>query len=385
LTFIAAERASSAATCKVLPVPRALVPLLVVSLVAGCARPGATRTVLEGDIFASRWRVVLPEHLDARATDALRLDVERALLDVEGHLSSWAKEGRPASDVTRCNASPAHAPCPVAAETADVVKKSLDVAEGTDGAFDITVGPLLELWGFTPTTKGKAVLPPSPAALAAALRRVDRASLHVEGGARPALVRGREDVVVDVTAVTDGAAAAAIARLLRARGLAHFLVDVAGEVVVSGSADGREVGAPWRVGLSDARRHADESPDDADVAADVVSLGGDGALHALSTSGSTRDTRDVGGRTVSHIVDPRTGEPVVTELVSCTVVGPDIVVADALSTACLVLGREGTEAALSRFPGTAALYGLADGRLERGRGFPGPGRTQPIPPRAPEP
>lgn len=331
------------------------------------------RTHLEGDIFASRWRVVVPS--TTTVPPDLEVALPAALREVEGQLSAWRDD----SALSRCQTMPAGAPCPVAPATARVLTTCLDVARATDGAFDITVAPVLALWGFSPKTKGRPLGPPSPGDIAAALARVDGDALVVTAGPPATLTRTRADVQVDATAVTDGAAADAVARLLWQRGLRHFLVDVAGEIVVAGTADGREGGAPWQVGLSDPLRHADER-DGEDAAAALVALRGPEAtmsgtttgpaLLALSTSGSTRDLREIGGRTVSHIIDPRVGVPVVSDVVACTVVGPDVVVADALSTACMVLGPSSMATALSRFAGTSALYAYADGRLEPGPRFP---------------
>jgi len=309
-------------------------------------------------------------------TADLDVALPATLREVEGQLSAWRDD----SALSRCQTLGAGVPCPIAPATADVLSACLDVARASDGAFDVTVAPVLALWGFSPTTKGRPLGPPSPADIAAALARVDREAIVVQRGPAATMTRTRADVVLDATAVTDGAAAGALAGLLWRRGLRHFLVDVAGEVVVAGSADGRADGTPWQVGLSDPLRHLEG--DGPDVAAALVGLRGPPAtttatttpttpaLRALSTSGSTRDLREVGGRTVSHIIDPRLGVPVVGDVVACTVVGPDIVVADALSTACMVLGPAAMATVLPRFEGTSALYAYADGRLEPAAGFP---------------
>jgi FAD:protein FMN transferase len=320
--------------------------------------------------------VLPPTTTTATTTTTTTADLDVALpatlREVEGQLSAWRDD----SALSRCLTLPAGVPCPIAPSTAAVLAACVDVARATDGAFDVTVAPVLALWGFSPTTKGRPLGPPSPADIAAALARVDREAVVVAAGPPATLMRTRADVQIDATAVTDGAAADALARLLWRRGLRHFLVDVAGEVVVAGSADGRDGGAPWQVALSDPLRHADEK-DGEDVAAALVALRGPAsstdttpALLALSTSGSTRDLREVGGRTVSHIIDPRLGVPVVGDVIACTIVGPDVVIADALSTACMVLGPTAMATVLPRFVGTSALYASADGRLEPTAGFP---------------
>jgi len=321
---------------------------------------------LEGEIFASRWRVVLPERGDDDEA-VIRGAVGDALAATDAGLSLW----RPDSALLRCHAVPAGAPCALDGLTAAAVRAALRVEAATDGAFGVALEPLLALWGLTASTKGRAAPLPGPAAIAAALARIEPGGVALQGDA---LVRRRDDVRLDLTAVTDGAAAAAVAAALRARGHRDFLVDVAGEVVVAGRAGhdhlggpGRTHGAagrPWRVAIEDPRAAPDTPLRQAELAPPP------GRTWALSTSGTTRATRTVGGRTVTHVLDPRVGEPVDGELVSCTITGPDVVVVDALSTACLVLGRTATAAVLARFEGTRGLYVFADGHVVADEGFP---------------
>lgn len=345
-----------------------VVVLVLLAALGACPRhereaaPTSPRSTWDGEIFASRWRVVVPTTTAASTTADFDAVLPATLREVEAQLSAWRAD----SEVNRCLQIPANTPCPIASATAAVLSTCLDVARDSDGAFDITVAPVLALWGFSPTTKRAAIGPPSPTEIAAALARVDSSAVVVAPGPPASLTRTRDDVSIDATAVTDGAAAQAIARLLWQRGLRHFLVDVAGEVVVAGSADG--AAAPWQVGLSNPLAHGADGGGD-DVSGAVVALRGPG-LVALSTSGSTRDLREVGGRTVSHIVDPRVGVPVVNDVVACTVVGPDVVVADALSTACMVLGPQAMPALLAKYAGTSALYAYGDGRLVPEGAFP---------------
>jgi thiamine biosynthesis lipoprotein len=307
-----------------------------------------TTVTLAGDIFASRWSVsiVADTATDATRAQTLSPSIQAALLEVERQLSSWRSD----SEVQRFNRSTSVTPVAVSQATADVVATCLDVSARTDGAFDVTVGPLLALWGFSPSTKGTVAQAPSADAINEALAHTGWRRLHA---ARGSLTKDHPALTVDVTAVTDGQAADVIARLLRERGHERFLVDVAGEVVVAGQG----LRGPWRVGINT------PSPDagDAESIRQTPLLPPPGETVALSTSGTYREGWTDHGTRVSHILNPTTGAPVAHSLVSCTIIGTNTVVADALSTACVVLGEAETRRVLPRFQGCEALFITADG------------------------
>ncbi len=298
---------------------------------------------LHGEIFASEWHVTLiarePTAL-ARAA-SLRPAIEAALVEVERQLSLWQRD----SELARFNRTAWTRALPVSPGLGALIATCLDVGTKTDGAFDITIGPLLEAWGFSAAQKGKVTEPPSAERIAAAKARTGIALLHVGGGG---LTKDRPDLVVDVTSVGDGAAAAAVMAVLRERGFGDALVDVAGEVVVAGQG----LTGPWKVGVNVPAQ--DAAPDAVEVTVPLTTAGGQ--LRALSTSGTYREAFTSQGRRYPHILDPATGAPVTHDLVSCTIVADDVVIADALSTACVALGEERTRAVLPRFAGASALF-----------------------------
>jgi len=352
------------------PITTALLIVLVLLATTACpAPPSTTKTTtttttasktaaapetfptavnLAGDIFASRWSVtiVADTATDAARARVLAPSIQAALREVERQLSSWRVD----SEIQRFNRTTAITAVAVSQATADVVATCLDVSARTDGAFDVTVGPLLELWGFSASTKGTVSQAPSADAINEALARTGWRRLHT---ARSSLTKDHPALTVDVTAVTDGQAADVLARLLRERGHDRFLVDVAGEVVVAGQG----LRGPWRVGINT------PSPDagDTDSIRQTPLQAPPGETMALSTSGTYREGWTDHGTRVSHILNPTTGAPVAHTLVSCTIIGPNTVVADALSTACVVLGEDGTRRVLPRFKDYEALFITADG------------------------
>ena len=305
---------------------------------------GGETVQLDGEIFATTWHVtVVAADAEAAArARALAPRLQEAFSGVGRALSAWD----PQSELSVFNRAASTSPQPVSPATARLVSLALDVAARTDGAFDPTLGPLLSLWGFSAATKGTVTTPPSPDAIAAARARTGPSFLQVDG---LMLQKQREDLVVDLTAIGDGAAAAAGAAVVRDAGFVDVLVDVGGEI----AACGHGPAGPWRVGI-------DAPSNDPLAAGAVVAVAaldaGAGGCRALSTSGSTREAWSAGARRYPHILDPRSGTPIDHDLVSCTIVVDDVVVADALSTACMVLGEAGTRAVLPRFAGASAFF-----------------------------
>lgn len=325
---------------------------------SGNTATAADRATFAGQVFGSSWRVVVRRpHGSAGELDEamLRRVVDEALAATDARLSAWRED----SLLERCHDRPARAPCPLDAPTARVMERGLAVVVASDGALDLSLGPLLALWGLSPATKGRAMPEPTEAALAEALRRIGPDAVRVVDGH---LFRRADDVHVDVGAITDGAAAEAVLLALRARGFSDLLVDVAGEIVVAGDAGGRA----WAVGVEDPRADAPR------VLVDVPLPTRGGGTRALSTSGTTRFRPVVGGREVPHLLDPRQGRPTTSDLLACTVVGDDVVVVDGLSTACMVLGRADCAALLRHFPDAEALWIFADGHRETTTDFPAP-------------
>jgi len=298
---------------------------------------------LRGEIFASEWSVIAIAETPQQQVAASMLEpvINATLAEVDRQVSSWRRD----SELSRVSNTRTTKPLPVAPSTGEIVAACVDVGAKTGGAFDITMQPLLALWGFTATTKGRVTERPSAEDIASAKARLG--SVRVAGGS---IIKSNADVSVDVSAVADGAAARAVAAVLSERGFKNFLVDVAGEVVVSGHGEK----GPWRLGINTPTSSA--SPTDTIAMASFPAEQTSAGLMALSTSGTSRDHWELDGQRYSHILDPRTGAPVTHTLVSCTITGPDIVVADALSTACIVMDEAGTRKSLKAFPGYEAYF-----------------------------
>lgn len=276
--------------------------------------------VFSGPTMGTRYavRVVTPP-LDDHGREQIQIAIESELGLTDRLLSTWD----PSSELSRFNAHASTEPFPLAPEILELLVIAREVGEQSEGAFDVTVGPLVEAWGFGP--RGLPPRTPAPEALAALRARVGLDLLVVDAAAGT-VAKTRPDVALDLSALAPGWTGDRIGAALLALGHGSFVVDVGGEVV----AQGRRVdGARWRVAVESPGFEPDK----------VLVLELENA--AVATSGDYRNAYlDENGRKRSHLIDPRTGEPVTHELASVTVVHPEGVRADALATALLVMGPE---------------------------------------------
>ena len=282
----------------------------------------------------------VPPHTDRRLDHrVVEAEVRRILERIEGRMSHY----RPDSELSRFNRSATTDPQPLSGETLGVVAEALAVGRASGGAFDVTVGPLVDAWGFG--APGRAPEAPDEASLAALRARVGADLLEVNLIAST-LRKRRVNVTVDLSAIAKGHAVDAVATLLAERGFGGHLVEIGGELRAGGR---NEQGEPWRVAI--------ERPGPGVASAQrIVPL----ANAALATSGDYRNFYELDGNRVSHTIDPRTGRPVTHGLLAVSVIAARCSLADARSTALNVLGPEdGYDLAAAR--GWAALFVTDDG------------------------
>lgn len=305
--------------------------LLVLFSLAGCdnttSQPEQPR-VLEGNTMGTFWRVTTPATSPEQAK-ALTIKIQ-ALLDGDDQLlSTWKQD----SALMRFNQTTSLDPWPVSEAMADIVTTALRVGAKTDGSMDITVGPLVNLWGFGPDKQ--PVKTPSQAQIDAAKARTGLQHLKVINQAdRQYLQKDLPTLFVDLSTVGEGYAADHLARLMEREGISRYLVSVGGALVSRGM---NAQGQPWRVAI--------QKPTDRENAVQaVVDING----HGISTSGSYRNYYELDGKRISHVIDPQTGRPIEHKLVSVTVIAPTALEADAWDTGLMVLGKEKAQAVVER-------------------------------------
>lgn len=312
---------------------------------------------LQGPTMGTTWsvKVVATTPEQSREAVALQPAIEALLERVNDLMSTYRKE----SELSRFNRHASSEPFPVSPETAAVVRRALEIGAATEGAFDVTLGPVIDLWGFD--DQGRRSEPPPAEDLAKARARAGLDKIRVQDSS---LVKTQPDVDLNLSGIAKGYGVDAVFERVSKAGFEDVLVEIGGEVRASGrNADGQ----PWRLGINVPRS-------DADPTAVLVTVPLDD--QALATSGDYRNFFEAGGRRYSHIIDPPTGAPVQHDLVSVSVLADDTTTADALATAGLVLGEERMRKVLrERFPGVEALFvhaseGAGELKVSKTDGFP---------------
>jgi thiamine biosynthesis lipoprotein len=244
-------------------------------------------------------------------------------------------------------------PFKVSPEFARVVRFSLELNQRSRGAFDPTLAPVINLWGFGEKTDQRAVPPES--ALQAALKNTG--CQHLSVTANDELVKDISDLTINLSAVAKGFGVDEMIAVLRRGGLTNIYASIAGEVMLLGQ---NSRGTKWQVGVSAPVEHWNED----DPMAAVVSL----SNQALSTSGDYQKFfADSQGRRLSHIINPKTGWPVQHNVGGVSVMAPDSMTADALGTTLFVLGAEQGLKFIESYTNAAALFIMreADGQYRQ--------------------
>jgi thiamine biosynthesis lipoprotein len=282
--------------------------------------PAETEDVwlLNGATMGTTYTVkVVPKGFDETAKEPLGQRVQRVLDGVDLAMSTYKTD----SEIQKFNRSGTEI-FEASEDLVEVVAEAQRVARLTLGAFDITVGPLVDIWGFGPSGSEKA---PDEQTLEelVALTGYEQVSVDVEARV---LRKARSDCRIDLSAIAKGFAVDEVAGLLEAEGFVDFMVEVGGEVRCRGRND---TGAVWKIGI--------ERPDHRGRA---IQLAIPLANLALATSGDYRNFVIRDGRRISHTIDPRTGYPIAHNLASVSVIHASCMTADALATALEVLGPD---------------------------------------------
>jgi thiamine biosynthesis lipoprotein len=297
--------------------------------------------LLAGQTMGTVYRVTIGGYIGRNRLDALGSRIEETLREINRQMSTWDPE----SEISLFNASDECGPFPVSPAFAEVVARALEFGKATDGAFDATLQPLLNLWGFGSGSEGHAV--PSEEAIAAVMRFTGPDMVWIEDSTN--LWKAAPEVQIDLSAIAKGYSVDAISRLLDDAGHENWFVEVGGEVRVRGR---NPAGAPWRIGI----QHPSSNP-----AVDRLQ----GIVHltngAVATSGDYRNFMEKDGVIYSHLLDPRHGHAVLSDTASVTVVAPGCMDADAAATALFVMEIEEALRWIEKQPEAEALFLLRDG------------------------
>ncbi|WP_051617095.1 FAD:protein FMN transferase [Desulfonatronovibrio hydrogenovorans] len=275
--------------------------------------------VLSGQTMGTYFRVTILSNNEQQV-----VELEEKILSRFGEINRILSVFIPDSQVSQFNALKAGQTLCVAPEFQEIMRVSFQVHELTSGAFDPTLGPVIDLWGFG--VSARPLDEPDHEAIARAMSGVglDNIVMDEQG----CLKKTHPDTRLNLSGVAKGFGVDEIKRLLTDQGLNTFLVDIGGDIFASGKKMDQSA---WRIGVSVPSPGA--APDDLVHVLELTD-------QAVATSGDYRNYLELGGRKFSHIIDPDTGYPVRTGTVSATVKAKTCVLADALATAMLVMTRD---------------------------------------------
>jgi thiamine biosynthesis lipoprotein len=291
-------------------------------LLAGCATAPGAATLLSGQTMGSAWTVKVAGPLPVPAAQ-LQAGIQQRFEMVNQALSTWRAD----SALARFNADDSGEWQDVDPELAAVMSYALTLAEASDGAYDVTVGPLVNLWGFGPDPATHRV--PDRAAIDQARARVGWRRVEVDVVRQRA--RKQPGVRIDLSSLGKGRGVDRVAEYLDTTGVANYLIDLSGKLRARGR---NTAGGAWLVAVE--RPMADVTSDSSVVEPEVLTL----RDSSVATAGDYRKYFETGGRHYSHIIDPRTGEPVAHRTVSATALATTCMEADAWATVLMVMPPE---------------------------------------------
>jgi thiamine biosynthesis lipoprotein len=264
--------------------------------------------------MGTSWSAVVSDQVDNPSE--VQSAIQEELTRVDHLMSNWIDT----SDVCRFNDQQADKPLKVSKSTAYVLKRAVEIFHETDGTFDPTLGPLIELWGFARKEKKEV---PAQSEIDTALKELGMDNIQIIGNQ---LVKSRSDLFINLSAIAKGYGVDAAYSRLEKMGFKHFLVEVGGEIRVKSRKNKETL---WRIGIE--TPHYDEQ-----ISRDIYAIA---QLEntAMATSGDYRNFFQFNGKNYSHIIDPTTGYPADTPIASATVIAPDCTSADAYATAFMVL------------------------------------------------
>ena len=224
-----------------------------------------------------------------------------------------------------------------------VFNKAMEISRETGGAFDITVAPLVNAWGFGFKNGSQ----PNRQQVDSLRRLIGYEKVTLKDDR---IVKQSPDIMLDCSAIAKGYGSDVVARFLQQQGVKNFMVEIGGEVVTSGVNPQR---LPWRIGVTK------PTDDTLSVKGEIQSVLNVTDL-AMATSGNYRNFYYKGGKKYAHTIDPKTGYPVQHSLLSATVLAKDCATADAYATSFMVLGIDGAKKVLERHPELMAYFIYAD-------------------------
>ena len=284
----------------------------------------------EGSVFGTFY------HLTYQSAKPLQEGIDDVLKEVDASLSPFNKE----SVITAINNNTSTDTNPM---FVDVFTLAQEVAKETDGAFDITVAPLVNLWGFGFKNMDNV-----------SQEKVDSLLPYV-GYQKVKLIDGKikkecPETMLDCSAIAKGYGVDAVGKYLESQGISNYMVEIGGEVRVRGTNPRGEL---WHVGINKPNDDPTNTNNDIEQVIKITQL-------AMATSGNYRNYYEKDGKKYAHTIDPHTGYPVQHSILSSTVIAQDCATADAYATAFMVLGMDEAKKVLAKHPELTVFFIYSD-------------------------
>ena len=306
---------------------------VVIFLMFRVPEKGSSYLSESGRVFGTFYKI----KYEAKDGRSLAEHYKRLFLEVDSSLSTFNKE----SIISRFNSG--EDSVLVDSHFCNVFEKGAAVSEISGGAFDMTVAQVVNAWGFGFSKRDDV----SDELIDSLMRHVGYGKVRLVNGL---LVRDEAGVMLDASAIAKGYSVDVVARCLDSLGVENYMVEIGGEISVKGV---NHEGRPWGIGVTNP---VDDSTMMRTELYDVVYL----QDKAMATSGNYRQYYHKGGKKYSHTIDPRTGYPVEHNLLSASVFADDCMTADALATACMVVGLDSSMAMIEAIPDVEGFFIYAD-------------------------
>ncbi|MBC3621869.1 FAD:protein FMN transferase [Vibrio metschnikovii] len=293
-----------------------LVAFASLIFMAGCEK-SVELVHLNGPTMGTTYNIKYTQQAGIPDSSHLQTEIDRLLEQVNDQMSTYRVD----SELSRFNQYQSSEPFQVSEQTATVVKEAIRLNALTLGALDVTVGPLVNLWGFGPEARRDTV--PSEQELAARKAKTGIEHLTISGRF---LSKAIPDLYVDLSTIAKGWGVDVVADFIESQGIENYMVEVGGEMRLKGL---NAQGIPWRIAI--------EKPSVQERTVQEIIEPGD---MAIATSGDYRNYFERDGMRYSHIINPQTGYPIDNKVVSVTVLDKSSMTADGLSTGLMVLGEE---------------------------------------------
>ncbi len=296
-----------------------LFPIFVLLFFISCNSNKKSLIKLEGNAQGTTY------HISYLSDDPInyKTGIDSLLKEIDSSMSTWL----PVSLISRINNNDNSVL--VDPYFIDVFNKSIEVSEKTQGLFDVTVGPLVNSWGFGFTKKAT----PDSKRIDSLLQLVGYKMLSLEGHK---IIKAKPEIKIDFNAIAQGYSVDVLSNYLESKGINNYLVELGGELKAKGKKENKN----WKVGID----KPDEKASSERKLEAVISLNN----KALATSGNYRKFYVEGNQKYSHIINPKTGYPAKQNVLSATVIADDCITADAYATAFMVMGLKKSKSFLER-------------------------------------